>query len=53
MIRNCLKRCIQQYQIVTNSRHFSISHQPWSSASNVNIFDRVAKQAQKDRAFQR
>lgn len=53
MIRNCLIKCTQQYRIIANSRQFSLSQQRWSSASNMNIFDRVAKQVQKDRAFQR
>lgn len=53
MIRNCLTRCTQHCRTVVNKRNLSISHHQRSSASNVNIFDRVAKQLQKDRAFQR
>lgn len=53
MIRRYVLRCAQQYRAFENIRNLSTSNQCWNSAPNINIFDRVAKQVQKDRAFQR
>lgn len=47
MLRDCVRKCTQQYRSLVNVRNYS------NTAANVNIFDRVVKQVQKDRAFQR
>lgn len=53
MLRNCLIRCKHQCPILNNVVKLSRLNQRWNSTANINIFDRVAKQMQKDRAYKR